>query len=160
MIKYIFNNKIILRRTKSSSIIKKQMNIPKQIEYKIILKFSSIEKHFYNKLLNDTILSLKEINTERNEKDNILLSRNILQLRASCCHPQVSTSNNNYFGSRITSTTTTNKKRKQKKSNILLSNGISITTGVLSMDQILYKLIDDTKIKCEEYQRIVILHPN
>ena len=157
----------IVRRTKKNKIIQKQMNIPIQMDRRILLKFSSIEKHFYNKLLEETIV----LSSESANKGNELLSRNILRLRASCCHPQVGTStttNTNYFGiSRINNNNKRykNKMKKSKLTNEHFENNnalstTSIATGVLSMDQILDRLIDDAKTKCEESQRIVILHSN
>jgi len=78
-----------------------------------------------------------------------LLAAHLHRLRAACCHPQVGSSG---IG------------RVSKKRKIAAGNngdgGVSIGTGVLTMDQILDRLIDDAKVQCEESQRIAILHTN
>ena len=75
------------------------------------------------------------------QKAEILYSH-LHRLRAACCHPQV--------GSSGIGQNSSQKKNKAK----------SISSGILTMDQILDRLIDDAKNKCEESQRITILHSN
>mmetsp|Transcript_20650 Transcript_20650/g.44862 ORF Transcript_20650/g.44862 Transcript_20650/m.44862 type:complete len:1793 (-) Transcript_20650:162-5540(-) len=122
---------IMWRSTKANKCVRRQMGIPEQEEQKVILQFSSVEKYFYGQQYEETSRAAKNWT----EKNSTLLNHSLQKLRAACCHPQVGASG---IGGRV---------RKQQGS-----------STVLSMDQILEKLIDDSKAKCEEAQRISILH--
>ncbi|KAL7549800.1 hypothetical protein ACHAWF_013054 [Thalassiosira exigua] len=71
---------------------------------------------------------------KRRAKDVDSLNSSLQKLRAACCHPQIGASG---LGGRM---------RKQQGSHIL------------TLDQVLDKLIYEAKGKCEEAQRIAILH--
>jgi len=135
------------RSTKANSTVRIQMGIPEQIEKRIVLKFSSVERHFYQKQLEDTILAADHIlsnnKVKRKAKESDILSDQLRKLRAACCHPQVGSSG-------------IGKNRKHHGSN----NGINVASGVLTMSQILDKLIDDAKLQAEEAQRIYTLNTN
>lgn len=137
------------RSTKSNNTVRKQMGIPEQIEKKTRLSFSSIERHFYQRQLEETMLAADAIistkkgnGKKRKAKDVDMLSHHLHRLRAACCHPQVGSSG---IG------------KLKKQSNI---SSTSVATGVLSMSQILDRLIDDAKIKAEEAQRLYTLNTN
>lgn len=136
------------RSTKSNNVVRDQMGIPEQIEKKEFLDFSSIERHFYQRQLEETILAADAIigekngNKRRKAKNEDMLSNQLHRLRAACCHPQVGVGG---IG---------NLKRQQNYS------GTSVATGVLSMSQILDRLIDDAKVKAEEAQRLYTLNTN
>jgi E3 ubiquitin-protein ligase SHPRH len=53
---------VFWRSTKANSNVREQMGIPEQVEHKTFLKFSTIEKHFYQKQLEETILAARETN--------------------------------------------------------------------------------------------------
>jgi E3 ubiquitin-protein ligase SHPRH len=128
---------IFWRSTKANPLVREQLGIPEQIEKKTLLEFSSIERHFYKKQLENTILAVNKPSNAKMKSDDISLR--LHSLRAACCHPQVGSSGIHRLG--------------PKKHN-------AIADRVLSMDQILDKLIDDARLKCEESQRICILHLN
>lgn len=125
------------RSTKANDTIRKQLGIPEQIEVKRVLEFSSIERHFYKKQLENTIFALNDPSTAKRKTDDI--SSRLHVLRAACCHPQVGSSGIQKISKNMTS---------------------SLADRVLSMQQILDKLIDDARLKCEESQRIAIMHTN
>jgi E3 ubiquitin-protein ligase SHPRH len=140
---------IFWRSTKANTSVREQIGIPEQLEHKTILKFSSVEKHFYQKQLEETILAASQV-TQDYEKgkgfkklkgDEHVLSINLQRLRAACCHPQVGSGGIGRLGSSR-------------------GCGNSLASGVLTMDQILDRLIDDSKTKCEESQRIAVMHSN
>lgn len=140
---------IFWRSTKANSSVREQLGIPEQIEHKSLLKFSSVEKHFYQKQLEETILAASQV-TQDYEKgkgfkklkvDEHVLSINLQRLRAACCHPQVGSGGIGRSGNRG-------------------CGGTSLASGVLTMDQILNRLIDDAKTKCEEAQRVAVMHSN
>lgn len=134
------------RSTKANSTVRIQMGIPEQIEKRVMLKFSSVERHFYQKQLEDTILAADRILSNkmtRKAKETDILSDQLRKLRAACCHPQVGSSG-------------IGKLRKHHSA----SNGINVASGVLTMSQILDKLIDDAKLQAEEAQRIYTLNTN
>jgi len=114
---------------------------------RLVFQFSSIERHFYQRQLEETILAADVVigekrsnNTKRKAKDASMLSNQLHRLRAACCHPQVGVGG-----------------MTLKKNNY---SGTSVATGVLSMDQILDRLIDDAKVKAEEAQRLYTLNTN
>jgi len=138
---------IFWRSTKANKDVRDQLGIPEQEERKVWLKFSSIERHFYQLQLEQTILASTNVvkdppkkkqsyRTAKKKAD--ILNNQLHKLRAACCHPQVGSSG---IG------------RILQKSN-------SVSSGVLSMEQILDRLIDNAKTKCEESQRVCILHSN
>lgn len=128
---------ILWRSTKANPLIREQLDIPEQIETKTFLDFSSIEKHFYKRQLENTILAVNETSNLRKKSEAI--SSKLHTLRAACCHPQVGSSGIQKLGSKA---------------------GNTISNRVLSMQQVLDKLIDDARLQCEESQRIGILHTN
>ena len=126
------------RSTKANKSIREQIGIPEQIEKKVILEFSSIERHFYKKQLENTILAVNDVNTSDGKRKTEAISSRLHSLRAACCHPQVGSSGIQRLGKKMP----------------------SMVDHVLSMQQILDKLIDDSRLKCEESQRIAIMHTN
>ncbi|KAG7341954.1 SNF2-related protein [Nitzschia inconspicua] len=135
------------RSTKASNIIKKQLGIPEMTENRVILKFSSIERHFYSTQLSATlglVGCLTSHSNMKSKKQMERLSESVQRLRAACCHPQVGT--HGVTGGRL------NRAR--------LIEGNSVAARVLSMEQILDKFIDDARQKCEEAQRLAIMHTN
>ena len=145
-VRFMFQD-VMWRSTKASPSVRIQMGVPEQIEKKVMLKFSSIEKHFYERQLERTMVAASDVvgksegDAQRKGKTDVLALQ-LHRLRAACCHPQVGSSGLAKIG----------KKRKD--------GGVSIGSAVLSMDQILDRLIDDAKIQCEESQRIAVLHTN
>jgi SNF2 family DNA or RNA helicase len=133
-IKHLLKN-VFWRSTKNSELVRSQMGIPEQIERKIMLKFSSIERHFYERQLEKTILSASNVRDSKNQSSKrslTMLTDQLHKLRAACCHPQVG------------------------------SSGIAanVSSRVLTMSQILDKFIDDARTQCEEALRLAILHTN
>jgi hypothetical protein len=53
-IRHLLRN-VFWRSTKASATVKEQMGVPEQVEKKVILKFSSIERHFYQRQLEETM---------------------------------------------------------------------------------------------------------
>lgn len=139
---------VMWRSTKTNEDVKRQMGIPSQTENKVVLQFSSIERHFYQRQLEYTINAANFVmdNEKRrgHKKEANELSTHLHRLRAACCHPQVGSSGI----SKIT----------KKKS--ISNNGLAVTKGVLTMSQILDRLIDDAKVKAEESQRVFTMHTN
>ena len=144
---------VIWRSTKESDGVAKQIGIPEQMEKRVVLKFSSIERHFYERQLESTLdVATDVMNKKRRTKhaENLLASH-IHQLRAACCHPQVGSHG-------------IGRARKTHKSHShggasSHSTG-SVGSSVLTMDQILDRLIDDARGKCEEAQRLAVMHTN
>ena len=118
----------------------------------------------YTRQLEETILAASTVSQQTNSangnprkktktrrsKDADLLHHQLHRLRAACCHPQVGTSG---IGGKVS------KKAKSQKDGGS-GGGPSIANGVLSMSQILDRLIDDAKLKAEEAQRLYILNTN
>lgn len=127
------------RSTKANPLIRQQLGIPEQIEKKIVLEFSSIEMHFYKKQLKDIVNALNESSTLVKNSHTDVLSLQLHSLRAACCHPQVGSRGIHRLASKSTQTP---------------------LERVLSMSQILDKLIEDARLKCEESQRITVMHMN
>jgi SNF2 family DNA or RNA helicase len=148
-IKHLLLN-LFWRSTKDSDLVREQMGIPEQVEKKIMLKLSSIEKHFYNRQLEQTIQAAGDVNDQpgrigkRNSAQLHLLSDQLHKLRAACCHPQVGSSG-------ISSL-------KRRRS--IHEGDASVSSRVMTMGQILDKFIEDAKIQCEESQRLAVLHTN
>lgn len=141
---------VFWRSTKELESVAKQIGVPSQVEQWSILKFSSVERHFYNRQVDETMQMIgdldgkKKLSTRkkrRGDKSVELLERQLGRLRAACCHPQVGSSG-----------LVAHKKTRGRKS----QEGVK----VLSMEQILDRLIDDARIKCEEALRLSIFHTN
>jgi len=136
---------IFWRSTKANELVREQMGVPEQTEKKNLLRFSSVEKHFYERQLQETLSTAGDFAERRRsgKKDKVkqlnLLAENLHRLRAACCHPQVGAGGIS----------------KMKKSAVGAE-----TSRVLSMEEILVKLIDDARLKCEESQRQANLHTN
>eukprot|EP00980_Cylindrotheca_fusiformis_P019509 scaffold6749_cov113-Cylindrotheca_fusiformis.AAC.9 len=128
---------IFWRSTKANPLIRQQLGVPEQVERKMYLEFSSIEKHFYKRQLENLVLAMDERSDAMKKSEDI--SSRLHSLRAACCHPQVGSSGIQKLGSKALHT---------------------VSNRVLSMQQVLDKLIDDARLKCEESQRIAILHTN
>ena len=148
-LRYILRD-IFWRSTKANTDVRKQMGVPEQEERMVLLQFSSIERHFYRQQLEHTILAANSVGnrthnkktaktTKKQLKEVEMLSSRLHSLRAACCHPQVGSSG---------------------ISRIAGSSSNAVANRVLTMDQILDKLIDDAKTKCEESQRLSVMHTN
>lgn len=126
--------KVMWRSTKQNSSVREQMGIPEQEEKKVMLHFSSIEKYFYNKQYEEAIGAVQRWSAAgRPDKLHLALNK----LRAACCHPQVGASG---LGGR--------------------SNRQHGSSSVLTMEEILNKLIEDSKGRVEEAQRLFVMHTN
>ena len=139
--------------------MKRQIGIPDMREERIVLKFSSIERHFYSLQLERTMQLATNFKNpvatgERKRKaaglDN--LSECLHRLRAACCHPQVGVNGIGPSGRKL-------KKLRRQPSRSENESGNSIS-NVMTMEQILDRLIDDARRKSEEAQRLAILHTN
>jgi SNF2 family DNA or RNA helicase len=148
---------VLWRSTKASLTIREQMGVPEQIEEKVLLEFSSIEKHFYRQQLEETLVVASDVaqNEKMGKKRKLsqldTLSTRLHRLRAACCHPQVGSSG---LG-----------RTKRRKPGRLKPHGQSEDSynndsRILTMDQVLDRLIDDAKLKCEEAQRLCLMHTN
>jgi SNF2 family DNA or RNA helicase len=140
---------VLWRSTKNFDLVKEQMDIPDQVEKKVVLTFSSIEKHFYNRQLEQTILAVGDLKdglnyTKRNSTRVHILTDQLHKLRAACCHPQVGSSGIGGV-----------KRRRHG-----IEQDASVSSRVMTMSQILDKFIDDAKLQCEESQRRAVLHTN
>lgn len=128
------------------------MGVPEQIERKIVLKFSSVERHFYDRQLEQTLSTagavLEQNSRKRKAPSLLALSENLHRLRAACCHPQVGTSG-------IVSL-----KRSRTSRHTANHRDSGVNSRVMTMSQILSRLVDDTRNQCEEALRQVILHTN
>ncbi|KAL3916438.1 MAG: hypothetical protein SGILL_005179, partial [Bacillariaceae sp.] len=132
----------VWRSTKASSTIKRQLGIPEMTENRVLLKFSSIEKHFYANQLEATLLLAGNTNATSGKRKAVELthlSESMQRLRAACCHPQVGT--HGITGGRL--------KRRQNSR----TGDNSVATRVMTMETILETLIDQARLKCEEAQR-------
>jgi len=132
---------VFWRSTKSLQSVQRDMDVPDQVDETIELDFSSIERHFYRQQLEKTLRTASEVSDKKkfNKRDSDILTEHLHMLRAACCHPQV--------GSRGICNST-------RKSDAGLGN------RVMTMGQILDRFIDDAKQKCEESQRLVVMHTN
>lgn len=135
---------VVWRSTKCNEIVRKQMGVPEQAERTNRLRFSSIEKHFYERQLEQTLQSAGDFVERRKsgKQDKTrqlnMLAEHLHRLRAACCHPQVGAGG-------------------LAKSKV--SQG-GVGQRIMTMSEILIKLIDDARLKCEESQRNVIMHTN
>lgn len=131
---------VFWRSTRAHPQICEEMGIPEQEEKKVFLEFSSIERHFYKRQLEATLSVASEISekTKRSGRKMGQVVEHLHTLRAACCHPQVGSGG-----------------LKQRR-----EAGSSLSSQVMSMHQILCRLIDDARLKCEEAQRLAIMHTN
>ena len=144
---------VFWRSTKDFSEVRDQMDVPDQVEKKIFLEFSSIEKHFYERQRERTLLTMGDVSDreksgkQRKKSQINLLSDQLHKLRAACCHPQVGSSG-------------IGKPTKRKNGSQKHSEGTGLESRVMSMEQILDRFIEDARQKCEESQRLSIMHAN
>lgn len=119
---------LMLRRSKLS--VERQLGIPPQTELMQMLRFSSVEAHFYRRQFQNTATIAREVIQSHDPTSIARLFQPLLGLRQACSHPQV------------------------------------VTTGglrgahpnqVLSMREILYKLIEQQRTSCEEAQRKLVM---
>eukprot|EP00536_Pseudo-nitzschia_multiseries_P006243 jgi/Psemu1/239230/estExt_Genewise1.C_1300044 len=155
-LQFLLHN-IFWRSTKALDIVKKQIGIPEMKEERVVLKFSSIERHFYDRQLQKTLQladDSKVVSLGKGKRTSTrfdFLSESLHRLRAACCHPQVGSSG--ISGGRRT-------KSRKMSSGSRKEGGNSVASRVMTMEQILDRFIDDARHKCEEAQRIAILHTN
>ena len=153
-IRHLLRN-VFWRSTKAMQSVREQMGVPEQIEKRVLLRLSSIEKHFYDRQLEQTLSTAGEMpEREKSGKKRKAAQLNLLaeclhRLRAACCHPQVGSSGIGLKRRKIGS--------KPRDPGTV---DASLGSRVMSMNQILDRFIDDAKQKCEEAQRLVILHTN
>jgi SNF2 family DNA or RNA helicase len=153
-------SQIFWRSTKELESVKNQIGIPDMREERIVLKFSSIERHFYSIQLEKTMqlatnFKDRDIAGERKRKAGLdYLSESLHRLRAACCHPQVGANGIGGVAGRKF------KKSRSRPSRSGNESGNSVASRVMTMEQILDRLIDDARRKCEEAQRLAILHTN
>ena len=158
---------VMWRSTKDNDAVRRQMGIPDQEEKKVKLQFSTVEKYFYEKQLQATVdvaervmkssdasagggsgVSGRSVGVRARRamaRDLDSLNNLLQKLRAACNHPQVGASGMN--------------RRRHGQGHHHVEGG-SVADRVLTMDEILDKLIDDAKGKCEEAQRITVLYSN
>jgi len=145
---------VFWRSTKSLDLVRQQMGVPDQLEKRVILQFSSIEKHFYKQQLERTLSAAGEMaDRERGGKKRKasqlnMLAEHLHRLRAACCHPQVGSSG------------ISNSKKLRTTARGAGGNTSGLSTRVMTMEQILDRFIDDARLKCEEAQRLAIMHGN
>ena len=159
---------VMWRSTKDNDAVRRQMGIPDQKEKKVTLQFSTVEKYFYEKQLQATVDVAERVmkSSDDSTGDGSVVSgrsvgvrarramardldslNNLLQkLRAACNHPQVGASGMS--------------RRRHGPGHHHHGEGGSVADRVLTMDEILDRLIDDAKGKCEEAQRITVLYTN
>lgn len=160
---------VMWRSTKDNDAVRRQMGIPDQEEKKVTLQFSTVEKYFYEKQLQATVDVAERVMKSSDAStggDSVVSGRrvgvrarrtmardldslnNLLQkLRAACNHPQVGASG-------------MSRRRHGPGHHHHHGEGGSVADRVLTMDEILDRLIDDAKGKCEEAQRITVLYTN
>ena len=147
---------VFWRSTKSCESVKRQIGIPEMKEERVVLNFSSIERHFYNRQLQKTLQLADDCNDtpngrgKRKSSQLNFLSESLHRLRAACCHPQVGSSG--LTGGRH--------KKSRKLTPGQKKEANSLASRVMTMEQILDRFITDARHKCEEAQRIAILHTN
>ncbi len=128
---------VMWRTTKK--LVLDQLQLPPQKQETRMLKFSSIEKHFYEKQFDSVHDSaLKFLHGRSTSSALTKLSGTLLKLRQACCHPQIGS-----CGLIATATST--------------SSGVG---GVMSMTQILDRLIDDERQTGMETQRLLCMTLN
>jgi SNF2 family DNA or RNA helicase len=110
------------------------LGIPPQIEKKVILRFSTVERHFYERQLEKTLVTVSDLLNTKKSKKNEIISHQLHRLRAACCHPQVGSTGLGW----------SKKKRRVNHDKTVASHASSPESGVLTMEQILDRLIDET----------------
>ena len=121
------------------------------------MQFSSVEKHFYNRQLEETLLAVGGMTAKGAElagkgkrqyasRSLDVVSRHLQRLRAACCHPQVGSGGMGFSNTRKRATGA--------------DGSNSVSSKVLSMEQILDRLIEDARSKCEEALRLALFHSN
>lgn len=173
---------LMLRRTKKGIDAKGQLRLPKQREIIRRLDFSAVEAHFYQQQFEESSRSIRSHMSNHSataivsadgdvqecssslqpeqplsEHDSTatadLLSNTLLTLRQAACHPQL--------GTRGIGTHSQGQGHGSSKGRRLGRGSSSQVTHkgmqVLTMDQILFKLIDEAKLKCEESQRKLLM---
>lgn len=146
---------ITWRSTKKNPLVRSQMGVPEQIQIEVKLQLSSIEKHFYDRQLEKTLVATSDFTSSSiSKKKGNNAALQVQRLRAACCHPQV--------GSQGLMRLNSSKRGKKKNNKDNMSSAATggENEGILTMNQILDRLIDDAKTKCEEIQRVVIMHSN
>lgn len=144
-------NNVMWRSTKSLPAVAEQLGIPEQVEKKTVLCFSSIEKHFYNQQLEDALSSVSDMGRghmkgkKRNAVHLSAVTDRLYRLRAACCHPQVGSNGISAH-------------KRQRRAAAGPSD--SVSRRVMTMEEILVKFIDEARLKCEESQRLVVMHRN
>lgn len=158
-IKHLLSD-IFWRSTKTYDVVRQQMGVPEQIEKKILLQFSSVERHFYNRQLEETLSAAGDVAERKSGVRLSLLADQLHKLRAACCHPQVGASGIGLSKTRKRSTQKrkTNPDLQIRDNEQIGDNGVN--SRVMTMNQILDRFIDDAKQKCEEDQRLIVLHTN
>lgn len=91
----------MIRNTKDW--VKDELSIPSQIENQIELDFQDVEQYHYNEIREKMTTEMKDIlprlNTPSQQWDDVSkLQSWLLQLRQSCCHPQIGSQNRKKFG--------------------------------------------------------------
>ena len=143
-------NQTMWRSTKALPLVSQQLGLLDQTEQKVILRFSSIEKHFYNQQLQDALSVVGDLRTEtkngkKRKAAQLVVTDRLYRLRAACCHPQVGSGGVSHA-----------KRLRQTPDGTLNS----VSRRVMTMEQILITFIDDARLKCEEAQRLVVMHRN
>lgn len=110
--------------------------------------------HVSKSIASDAGTGLHHCPSDQNEKDTESLatdhlSDTLLILRQAACHPQLGSRG---IGSRG------NSRGSKKGRHVLGTQTTHKGMQVLTMDQILFKLIDEVKLKCEEHQRVLLMH--
>ena len=143
-------NQTMWRSTKSLPLVSQQLGLLDQSEKKVILRFSSIEKHFYNQQLQEALSVVGDLRPEtksgkKRKAAQVEVTDRLYRLRAACCHPQVGSGGISH----------TKRLRQTPDGNLN-----SVGRRVMTMEQILITFIDDARLKCEEAQRLVVMHRN
>lgn len=152
-IEYLLRH-VFWRSTKALECVREQMGVPEQVESRVVLHFSSIEKHFYERQLEEILATIGDVaerakaGRKRKAVQIQLLADRLHRLRAACCHPQVGSSGLSHSAKRRCAGFTGQESEK------------GLASRVMTMSQILDRFIDDARQKCEESQRLAILHTN
>lgn len=101
----------------------------------------------------------RERDGKRKSSQLDVLAEHLHRLRAACCHPQVGSSG---IGGKKKLRTSSKRKSKAAVTATTAEavTSTSVGTHVMTMEQILDRFIDDTKLKCEERQRLVLMNTN
>jgi hypothetical protein len=148
-IAHLLNN-LIWRSTKSFPMVSQQLGLLEQVEKKVVLRFSSIEKHFYNQQLQEALSVVGDLGGaarkgKKYKAAQLAVTDRLYRLRAACCHPQVGSGGISH-------------PKKLRRTSDGASN--SVCRRVMTMEQILITFIEEARLKCEEAQRLVVMHRN